>query len=195
MLDRKSEEIAESLIMIQAVNTTEYNKRVHAAAFYLRQILHSKTCKGCCEEPQKALCLHTSRLLRHIENCNDTHCLKNGCKTTKKLTNHFNNCGRSNTLCLICFIASSDKELTLSVASCKCSDLICTENSISKSINLKRSKIERYPDNNSVNNVCNFSLNSSTTTSTATISSSSTLSTQCENELCYSKVPFSKHRV
>lgn len=194
--------------MIQAfpLNTTEYTKRVHAAAFYLKQILHSKSCQGCCEEPHKALCLHTSRLLRysghklkmyfvynisfnhrHIDTCHDAHCLKSGCKTTKKLTNHIKNCGRSSTLCLICFIASSDKELALSVS---CSDLVCKESSPAKSINLKESKIEPNSGTNSVNNICNCSI-----PSTPTASSSSTLSNQCENDLCYSKVPFQKRRV
>ena len=94
--------------------TTEYLDKATQAGKYLGRIMHSKDCRGHCDESS---CSTLCRLIAHCYPCNYGYdCPISGCQTTKKLINHCETCvkernetsislkNRPNE-CLICVIA------------------------------------------------------------------------------------------
>lgn len=94
-------------------------QKIRKAGTILRQILHSRECKGACLE-QSCICTH--HILEHLQSgCNTTVCHVAGCNTTRKLIAHYNSCCRESikpshfkqsiSFCLICSYASATPNL------------------------------------------------------------------------------------
>ncbi|RYG97740.1 hypothetical protein EON65_52405 [archaeon] len=90
----------------------DHIKKTRKAASYLRQLVHTKSCQGVC---QQAACLRVLDILNHANACSNMACLFPGCNTTKTLVQHMNTC-TSNTpscvrICLLCSIAKTPRNL------------------------------------------------------------------------------------
>jgi hypothetical protein len=89
----------------------DHIKKTRKAAAYLKQLLHSRECMGCCNAQS---CMRTTLILRHVLACSTNGCSVSGCLTTKALLEHESQCGNlggatSATLghfCLLCTIAT-----------------------------------------------------------------------------------------
>jgi len=100
---------------------SDYFAKSRKASSILRQIFHSRDCRGSCGQVS---CNYTVQVLEHIEmGCNSLACPVSGCDTTRKLLSHYRTCCRNKMVanqlnekvefCLICSLASSSPESSI----------------------------------------------------------------------------------